>query len=917
MRSSDIRRSFCEFFKKQDHTIVASSPLVPPDDPTLLFTTAGMVQFKPLYSGLQDLPYTRAASVQKCMRAGGKGSDLENVGRTVRHHTFFEMLGNFSFGDYFKQEALSWAWEYSTQVAGLNPHRIYASVFRDDDEAWDIWTKQIGLPESRMVRLQEKDNFWGPAGETGACGPCSELYYDRGEQYGPGLTFQKATTEDRDPGSRYLEFWNCVFPQFDQQKDGSRLPLKNRGVDTGMSVERLACITQDCETLYETDTMLPVSQGLCDLLGLPSYKTNPMATRQAIHVAADHVRALVFVLSEGVLPGNEGRGYVMRRLLRRAARFGRRLGIERPFLHQVVPLIIQTMGGDYPEIRDRQDLITRVIHQEEEAFARTLGEGLRRFETVLAQLSPAAVVDGEDIFILNTTYGLPLDDIREVALDRGHQLDDPGYEKRLAAHKEESRGQARGTRYEAIHDDLKAVAETLGKTLFDGAAPADEFPTQPGPQWPTLVVDGACILFLATSTNKENPQGFDQVVQKVEPGQPVAIVLNRTTFYAESGGQIGDQGFLTTATGGKIIIHDTIKTPEDLTLHLGVVDSSSKTAISLSELVRAEVDADRRSSIMRHHTSVHLLQGALKRVLGNHVTQQGSFVGPDRLRFDFTHPEAPTPENLAEVERLVSQCILQSIPVTTQVLPLDQARQVPGVIAPFGEKYGGLVRIVAIGDWDIEFCGGTHVAHTGQIGAFALASEGAIAAGVRRIEAVVGPQAVELLQAERQLLRVVAEELKVGRGMVPQRVKSLAEELKATRKELDRLKSQVAVGAARQSLAQAETRSGIRILVTHIPGAQPDTLRDAATELRGEAGPSALVLAAAGPDRCALVCALSPEATALGLHAGNIIKQVAPLMGGSGGGKPDFAQAGGKDPSGIAPGLKKAHQLILEALTKS
>jgi alanyl-tRNA synthetase len=911
MRSTDIRHSFSEFFRQQGHTVVASSPLVPPDDPTLLFTTAGMVQFKPLYSGAVELPYSRAASVQKCMRAGGKGSDLENVGRTIRHHTFFEMLGNFSFGDYFKREALTWAWEYSTRVAGLDPRRIYASVFRDDDEAWDIWTKEIGLPESRMVRLDEKDNFWGPAGDTGACGPCSELYYDRGERHGPGLTFQYATQKDDDPGSRYIEFWNCVFPQFDQQKDGSRPALKNRGVDTGMSVERLACITQDCESLYETDTMGPVTQGICDLLGLPGYKTNPLETRQAVNVAADHVRALVFVMSEGVLPGNEGRGYVMRRLLRRAARYGRRLGVDRPFLYQAVPLILQVMGTDYPEIRRSEDLITRVIRMEEEAFARTLGDGLRRFESVLTGLSRGATVPGEDIFVLNTTYGLPLDDIREVAQDRGHGLDDAGYEERLEAHREESRGQARGARYEAIHEELRAIHGTRGGTEFVGAAPAGEQPTVPPADWPLTVVDGAEVLAIAVA--EEENGALTGLLGQAQPGATVAVLLDRSTFYAESGGQIGDTGILTTATGARVIISDTIKTPEDQFLHLGRVDASSRAPLSLGDKVRAEVDRERRRGIMRHHTSVHLLQGALKRVLGAHITQQGSYVGPDRLRFDFTHPEGPSAESLAEVERLVSLRIVESIPVTTQLLPLDRARQVPGVIAPFGEKYGGAVRVVAIDDWDVEFCGGTHVAHTGQIGAFAIAAESAIAAGVRRVEAVVGPAAVELLQRERALLKRTADDLRIPRDQVPARTAALVEELKAARKELERTRAEAAAGAARKLLESAPTLAGLKVLVASLPGGSPDTLRDAATDLRGNAGPSVIILAATATDRCALVCALSPEAIARGLHAGNLIKQLAPLVGGSGGGKPDFAQAGGKDPAGLDKALATALELVSAA----
>jgi alanyl-tRNA synthetase len=602
----------------------------------------------------------------------------------------------------------------------------------------------------------------------------------------------------------------------------------------------------------------------------------------------------------------------MRRLLRRAARYGRKLGIDRPFLYQVVPYIIQTMGEDYPEIRRSEDLITRVIRMEEEAFARTLGDGLRRFDTVLHGLTPGATVPGEDIFILNTTFGLPLDDIREVARDRGHDLDEAGYQQRLAAHREESRGAARGARYEAVHDELRAIHSAHSSTHFVGAAPATDQPTVPGHDWPVTTLDGATVLAIALAPSEDAP--YTSLAAQAQPGDAVAILLDRTPFYAESGGQIGDSGILTTATGARVVVTNTIKTPEELFLHIGHVDPASQAHIAVADSVRAEVDRPRRLAIMRHHTSVHLIQGALKRILGSHVTQQGSYVGPDRLRFDFTHPEAPSPESLAEVERLVSLRILESIPVTTQVLPLEQARQVPGVIAPFGEKYAGMVRVVAIGDWDIEFCGGTHVAHTGQIGAFAIASESAIAAGVRRIEAVVGPAAMELLQRERALLKRTADELRIPKDQVPTRAIALVEELKALRKELDRIKAEAAAGAARQLLDSAPVIGGIRVVVSVLPGGTPETLRDAATHLRGNAGPSAIVLAASTAERCAIVCALSPEAIARGLHAGNLIKQLAPLVGGSGGGKPDFAQAGGKDSKGIEKALAAAREALISKL---
>ncbi|MBX7246503.1 MAG: alanine--tRNA ligase [Candidatus Sumerlaeaceae bacterium] len=957
MKSSDIRKAYIEFFTSRDHRQVPSSPLVPPDDPTLLFTTAGMVQFKRLYSGSVELPYRRACSVQKCLRAGGKGSDLENVGRTLRHHTFFEMLGNFSFGDYFKREALNWAWEFSTKHVNLDPNRIYASVYQDDDEAWDIWTKEIGVPEGRMVRLGVKDNFWGPAGDTGACGPCSELYYDRGEAYGSGLTFQHATINDDDPNTRYLEFWNCVFPQFDQQKDGSRPPLKNRGVDTGMGLERLACLKQECTSPYETDLMFPLVQTIARILGIGDYKAAELETQQSINVVADHIRALTFVLSEGVLPSNEGRGYVMRRLLRRAARYARRIGQEQPFMARLIDPVIEIMGATYPEIRETPDLIKRVIQMEEESYVQTLGAGLQKLEALIGRGSLEHIT-GQDVFTLSSTYGLPYDDIAEIARERGLGVDVEGYHKHVARHREESRKGARGAKFEGIYEKLKEIFESSGKTEFLGyPADIDEFDddddeasallddlfTDPethskvvdlglhkrdqeddeeddehehegfpsfeemeeyfnGHEYPVLDADKLKILALFRG---------DDAVSRVHVGDEVAVVLDRSPFYAESGGQVGDSGLLETDMG-RIAIRDTQKTAEEVFVHYGTVEAGE---FRVGDLVDGTIEAHRRWSIMRNHTATHLLQGALKQVVGKHVTQQGSYVGPDYLRFDFTNPESLTDEQITEIEMLVNYQIRQNSIVESEVMPLEEARKLPGIIAPFGEKYGSSVRVVNVPDWDVEFCGGTHMPATGGIGEFVIISESAIASGVRRIEAVTGDAAVLFGQKNHRTLQLLSQQLSVPMERVPERVQALQEELKAARKQISQLRAKSTAGESGEILEKATEIGGIKLVTHAFDGLGGQELREAFDALKSRQ-PTGLVavLGSVADGRVTLMAGCSPDAIERGVAASDVIKQVAPIVGGSGGGKKEMAQAGGKHPEKLGEALAKAQMIVKDLL---
>lgn len=893
MRADETRKAYVEFFVSNQHRHVPSAPLVPPDDPTLLFTTAGMVQFKPLYSGAVELPYRRACTVQKCLRAGGKGSDLENVGRTLRHHTFFEMLGNFSFGDYFKREALHWAWEFSTKVVKLDPSRLYASVFENDDEAWDIWTKEIGMPEGHMVRLGAKDNFWGPAGDTGACGPCSEIYYDRGEKYGPGLTYQHATINDDDPMTRYIEYWNCVFPQFDQQKDGTRLPLKNRGVDTGMGFERLACIIQDAASPYETDIFVPIVEKICSIVGIQSYKDSPLEVRQCVNVIADHVRALTFALSEGILLSNEGRGYVLRRLLRRAARYARKIGQEKPFMYKVVDGVIESMGEAYPEITETPDITRKVIRLEEEKYDQTLGSGLQRLEALLAR-TETKVLSGDEVFELGATYGLPLDEVNEIASDRGISIDMDRYRECVRIHIEGSRGETKGTRFEGIYEELKELFKDKGRTKFTGYAESVE-----DQQYPLVRQAGASVLAIYKET---------QPVSRAKEGDPVAIVLDATPFYAESGGQAADTGYLR-GPHGTVQVNDTQKTAEEIYVHFGVVLSGE---IREDDSVDAEIDLERRWAIMRNHTATHLLQGALKTVVGKHVTQQGSFVGPEYLRFDFTNLEALTPEEISQIEQLVIQQILRNVPLRCEVMSLEEARKT-GAIAPFGEKYGSTVRVVDVPGWELEFCGGTHMPATGGIGLFVILGESAIASGVRRIEATTGVEALRIIQGERSLLKNLGEQLSVPKDRIPERVNALQEELKAARKQIAQMRAKGSAAEAVEILSGAPEIKGIRFVSAKFDGLGAEELREMYDAIKSRQ-PNNLfaVLAAVEEGKVTLIAGATPDVVARGISAGETVKKIAPIVGGNGGGRKEMAQAGGRNPDKVQEALAAAEKLLVE-----
>jgi len=876
--TKEIREAYIQYFVERGHKHVPSWPLVPPTDPTVLFTVAGMMQFKPYYSGTVPLPYTRAVSCQKCLRAGGKGSDLENVGRTIRHHTFFEMLGNFSFGDYFKREAIAWGWDFSTRVLGLDPDRIYVTIFRDDDEAFEIWHKEVGLAEDRIFRMGEKDNFWGPAGTTGACGPCSEFFYDLGPDRGPETPRQGIAEGESE---RYLEYWNLVFPQFDQQPDGSRLPLKNRGIDTGMGLERTAAILQGVSSPYETDVFRPIVEHACAITGVKYDESR--AVKLSINVIADHIRALTFAISEGVLPSNQDRGYVLRRILRRALRHGRKIGCDRPFLHEIVDTVIEVMGDAYPEIKENPEQVKKVIRLEEERFSETLDQGMEILDHLIEELKAEGktVISGEDAFRLYDTYGFPVDLTLEIAREKGLAVDEDRFQVLLAEQKRRSREAGREVSDEERWRLLDDVSDKHGPTRFVG--------------YETLECRTTVLALL----------GEDGVrAEKVEAGWTGDVVLAETPFYAEAGGQVGDKGRIVWA-GGEAVVSDTQKTQGEIFVHRARIE---KGALAVGEAVSAEVDRERRLATMRNHTATHLLQGALKRIVGPHITQSGSYVGPDGLRFDFTHLEALTPEQIERIERMVNEQILRDLEVTVEVLALEEARK-KGAIAPFGEKYGETVRVVKAGDFSMEFCGGTHLDRTGKIGTFLIASESSIASGIRRIEAITGLGALGEVQRQRAILREIGKKLSSSPEDLAARVEGLQKEIRDLKKDLEQAKQSQSAAAVDQAIAQAPEVAGVRIVVARLDGLDGNGLRRAADRVRSKCKSFVALFGSISGDRAMLLCAVSKE-LAKRVSARDLVNEIGSLAGLRGGGRPELAQAGGKVSPAFQGALAKATEVV-------
>ena len=868
MKGREIRKAFLEYFARQGHEIVPSSSLVPADDPTLLFTNAGMVQFKRVFLGEEERPYRRAASCQKCMRAGGKHNDLENVGYTARHHTFFEMLGNFSFGDYFKAEAIAYAWEFLTRELGLPRERLYATVFRDDDEAAELWRKIAGLPAERIVRLGEKDNFWA-MGDTGPCGPCSEIIYDQGPELGCGRP-------DCGPGcdcDRFLEIWNLVFMQYERDESGKLHPLPKPSIDTGMGLERIAAVLQGVRSNYDTDLFSGIMAGIAELSG-HSYTEGGEVT-VAFRVIADHLRASVFLVADGVVPSNEGRGYVLRRIIRRAERFGRLLGLTEPFLFRLVPRVVAEFGDFYPELKRAERAAEKILEIEESRFLETLSRGLEILEAELERLSAAGErrIPGEVIFRLYDTYGFPQDIVRDIALSRGFELDLAGFEKAMAEARERSRQSWKGTLAKSP-EALKRLAESLPATPFVGY---EGFSAE------------AEVLALV----KEETE-----VSEVSAGEEILAIFSETPFYPEGGGQVADTG-LVLAPGLKAEVLE-VRRFGDLILHRVRIREGR---LKKGQKVRLEVIADRRLATARHHTATHLLHAALRRVLGEHVRQAGSLVAPDRLRFDFTHFEPLTLEELRSVEALVNRKIREDLPVEVRVVPFKEALAM-GAMALFGEKYGDRVRVVSIGDFSMELCGGTHVKRTGELGFFKIVSEGSVAAGVRRIEAVAGEPALSwIFELEDERLRL-AELLRCAPQETEKQVKRLLEKVKELEQEVRRLKSGSVRKTLEEKLSEVFEVSGVKVLCAEVPARNAAELREMGDFFRDKLGSGVVFLYAVNDGKVQLLSMVTRDLSDQ-IPAGKLLQAVAPVVGGRGGGRPEMAQGGGTRPEAVSE-LKKA-----------
>ena len=878
MKSDDIRASFLDFFRQRDHVIEHSDRLVPSNDPTLLFTSAGMVQFKPYYTGEVPVPYRRAATSQKCLRAGGKANDLDEVGKTSRHLTFFEMLGNFSFGDYFKKEAIAWAWEYSTEVLNLDADKIWVSVYTEDDEAADIWEREIGIPPKKIVRLGAKDNFWGPAGETGACGPCSELHIDRGEHLGCGRPDCAPGCEECE---RFMEYWNLVFPQYDQQADGSRPPLKNRGIDTGMGLERLAALLQDKETVFDTDAIFAIIEAT-QALTKTKYKKNPVPFR----VIADHARALSFMIADGILPSNDGRGYVERRLLRRAARFGRELGLDKPFLYDITKVVGEQMGHHYPELVEKRVQIEKIILTEEERFAGTLARGMDLLEETFDRMKKAGetVVPGEELFRMHDTFGFPLDLATDIAEDRGFTVDRKGFDTAMAKQRDQARSAWAGSGEESLPAVYSVTANEIGATEFVGYRQAE-----------TAAAVKAII------------KAGERVTQ-LEEGEDGEVVLDRTPFYAESGGQVADTGTFETAEASAHV--SGAKAPlKKMTLHAVKV---TRGTLSVGDTVSAVIDVAKRRATENHHTATHLLQAALRQALGDHVHQAGSLVTPERFRFDFTHFEAIDYDRLQDIERLVNEYIRRDMPVEISNLPIAEARKL-GAMALFGEKYEDVVRVIAVGGGEarvsIELCGGCHVGRTGVIGCCKILGESSIAAGVRRIEAVCGEPCIELIQNRDRQLANLARLVNAGLDEVDARVQSVVEENRALQREVNKWKQAAATGSAVDYATRVREVDGVKVLATEVEGLDAPGLRMMVDSLRDKLGSGVVVLGSTAEGKVLLCVGVTKDLTGK-IKAGDVIKKLAPIVGGGGGGKPDLAQAGGKLPEKLPEAIESAPDIV-------
>ena len=862
--SNELREAFLGYFRSRGHEVVASSSLVPGNDPTLLFTNSGMVQFKDVFLGADPRSYTRAVTSQRCVRAGGKHNDLENVGYTARHHTFFEMLGNFSFGDYFKREAIAFAWEFLTREMGLARDRMWITVFEDDDEAADIWRRDIGIDSSRIVRCGEKDNFWS-MGDIGPCGPCSEVFYD----HGPEVAGGPPGSPDED-GDRFVEIWNLVFMQFNRDADGNMSRLPKPSVDTGMGLERAAAVLQGVHGNYEIDLFRNLIRRAAELTGAEDQGD------KSLRVIADHIRSCAFLIVDGVLPSNEGRGYVLRRIVRRAIRHGHRLGMREPFFHRLVADLEAEMGGAYPELAERRAVVERILRQEEDRFAATLDQGMRMFEGELALLR-GSTVPGEVVFRLYDTFGFPEDLVADVARERGLTVDHEGFEREMAAQRERARS---GSRFAAVRDQRHEVEGASEFTGYD------------------RLRDRARVVGLYVD---------DQPVEALAPEDHGAVVLERTPFYPEGGGQVGDRGLLR-GPGWCFEVSDTRSSARAI-VHYGV---ATEGRIRVGDEIDAAVEEGARRDTARNHSATHLLHAALREVLGSHVQQRGSLVAPDRLRFDFSHFEPVGPVARQEIERLVNAWILDNAEVRTETMPLDDALE-RGAIAFFGEKYDSNVRVLAIGDVSLELCGGTHVVRSGDVGLFKIVSETGIAAGVRRIEAVTGVGALAWVSAlEEREARVMAL-MKSDPENLEERVGQVVMRARELERELEKARGKLAVQEGETLLGRAVDVEGLRVLAARCEAAGPKALREMLDRVRSRIEHGLVVLGSVDGEKVSLVAGVSRDLTDR-VQAGPLVNFVAGQVGGKGGGRPDMAQAGGNDPSNLEPALASVEGWVRERL---
>ncbi len=866
---NELREMFLSYFESKGHLRLPSFSLVPQNDKSVLLINAGMTPMKPWFKGEEEPPRHRVCTCQKCIRTG----DIENVGKTARHGTYFEMLGNFSFGDYFKHEAIAWSWEFLTDVVGLEKDRLYPSVYLEDDEAFDIWNKEIGIPKERIFRFGKEDNFWEHG--SGPCGPCSEIYYDRGEKYGCGKPGCTVGCEC----DRYIEIWNNVFSQFDNDGHNNYTELKQKNIDTGMGLERLAVVCQDVNSLFDVDTVMNITNKVSQITG--AFYGQSEKRDVSLRVITDHIRAATFMICDGILPSNEGRGYVLRRLLRRAARHGKLLGVNEPLLYQVVDTVIHENECQYPDLREKQVYITKVIRTEEESFARTIDGGMRIFSEMMAEHKAKGeeVFSGTDAFRLYDTFGFPIDLTVEMANDEGLTVDEEAFRELM----QEQKVRAREAR-KAL-GDLGWAGVEFGKDV-----PATEFVGYDHDEF-----DATVVALVAE----------EELREEIAAGTDAIIVLDKTPFYAEMGGQTADHGVIS-ADGMLFTVTDVQKNKGGKFMHYGHL---SEGVLQVGDAVHASIDTQRRKAIRRAHSATHLLDAALRKVLGDHVHQAGSLVEPDRLRFDFTHFEAITPQQLHQVEELVNDAILEGYPVVTEVLPIEQARK-KGAVAMFGEKYGETVRVVEISDFSVEFCGGTHVDNTAKTGPFRIKSESSVASGVRRIEATCGKLSLQSMERSHGMLSKAAQFLKTAPSGLLERMEQQANEMKQLRQALDKFKAEASMGEAKQFLASAKTVKGLHVLTTTRDGMDAAAMRTMGDFLRDKDPSVVAVIASTSGEKVTFLAVCGKEAVARGVKAGELIRAVCAVCGGKGGGKPDSAMGGGNDPLKVDDALATVDDFV-------